>query len=448
MEALEYLKELHQDRPTLKEVKKGVIDGSDRYVYVGPQLEDGGMPLTYMRRVSDLSKFEAELEEPGENVFYSLNAFWKPRRRSEDIRHLRALYVDIDCYSVGKNPMEVLNELETNYIGNRIPDPNAITFTGRGLNCVWFIENAPKGALETWRRVGAYLLDTLRDFGADPKCSTDPTRVFRLPGSINPKSGKQVKLKLRHENKYALRDLHALYTPWEQATNKKVVHYKRKGYANAVKKNRFTWASLNTARLQDIRTLQNLRNSQRILEGYRETAVMWFHYFATCSSGSEIEAEEATRYFNSQFLQPISEKQLKGIMNYSYGHGKTWAESFANHQLYKVKPKTVVYGSGLLASNKRLIEMLNITPEEQKQMVTIIGEEEYKRRERIRATNNRRKNGQVERKEYLQEQQQATEDKLSQLKELLEANSKAKKTVLADQLGVSRQHLYRLLKQI
>ncbi|GEM_PF-6953659 len=38
MEALEYLKELHQDRPTLKEVKKGVIDGSDRYVYVGPYL--------------------------------------------------------------------------------------------------------------------------------------------------------------------------------------------------------------------------------------------------------------------------------------------------------------------------------------------------------------------------------------------------------------------------
>lgn len=448
MEALAYLQELHQDPPTQAEAKKGIVAGSDRFIYVGPQADDGKLPLIYMKRVSDLVKYAKEMEQARPNMFYSLNAFWKVSRKQEDIRHFRALYVDLDCYSVGLTPMEVLEQLENNYFGERIPEPNAITFTGRGLNCIWFIEKCPKGAMKTWQRVGQYLLDTLKCFGADEKCTTDASRVFRLPGSINPKSGEKVQLKLRHENKYSLRDLHVLYTPWEESSKRKVAHFKRKSLGNAVKANRFTWASLNTARLQDIRTLQSLRNENGIAEGYRETALMLFHYYAMCQTGDEKKAEEMTLHFNSQFLKPVRTNAIKDIARYSKGHAIKWSESFANLQLSKVKPNTLVHNSGLLISNEKLISMLGITAEEQQQMLTVIGEEEYKRRERLRAERNRRKAGQVERAEYLAQQKSITDDKLEQLRQLLADNPKAKKTHLAKELGVGREYIYDLLKKL
>lgn len=448
MEALAYLHELHGDSPAEQQeyIKKGKRPGEDRYIYAGPVSEEGTFPSVYMRKVSDLDKFEGTINTPAPNVFYSLNAFWQPSRKTDDVRHLRALYVDLDCYAVDKSPMDVWVEIEANYIGSRIPEPNAVTFTGRGLNLIWFIEHAPKQALQHWTRVGSYLLRTLEPFGADPKCTTDVSRVFRMPGSINPKSGKQVELTLRHENRFALRDLHSLYTPWEDKQPKRnVVHMKPKGVDTA-KGNGFTLRTLNKQRLQDIKTLQAMRNEEGIAEGYRETAIMWHHYFALCVDGSD-KAIEQTEYFNSNFIKPISESKLKGIINYSKQHGNNWLEAYANLAL-KIKPRQRVTGMGLLASNAKLIEMLGITPQEQRSMTTIIGEEEYKERERIRSMNNRRKAGQVERGEYLAEQAKKTDDKLEQLRALLEAKPKAKKTELADKLGVSRQHLYRLLKEI
>lgn len=197
--------------------------------------------------------------------------------------------------------MDELAEIESDYIGSHIPEPNVITFTGRGFSLIWFIEHAPKQALQHWTRVCSYLLRTLEPFGADPKCTIDVSRVFRMPGSINPKSGKQVELTLRHENRFALRDLHSLYTPWEDKQPKRnVVHMKPKGIYTA-KRNGFTLRTLNKQRLQDIRTLQALRNAAGIAEGYRETAVMWHHYFVQCVTGSYDEAVKQTMYFNSKF---------------------------------------------------------------------------------------------------------------------------------------------------
>ena len=60
----------------------------------------------------------------------------------------------------------------------------------------------------------------------------------------------------------------------------------------------------------------------------------------------------------------------------------------------------------------------------------------------------RRKKGDADRASYLASERQKTEDKLLLLRDALKANSKAKKTELAKELGISRMHLYRLLEQL
>ena len=52
------------------------------------------------------------------------------------------------------------------------------------------------------------------------------------------------------------------------------------------------------------------------------------------------------------------------------------------------------------------------------------------------------------REDYLKECAEKTDNKLERLRELLQNNPKIKKTVLAKELDISRQHLYRLLKEI
>ena len=50
--------------------------------------------------------------------------------------------------------------------------------------------------------------------------------------------------------------------------------------------------------------------------------------------------------------------------------------------------------------------------------------------------------------QYNSERAAQSNDKLEQLKKLLKSNPKMKKTELATKLAISRQHLYRLLKEI
>ena len=56
---------------------------------------------------------------------------------------------------------------------------------------VWSIEKVPYKALSLWKAVQEYLYSQLKEFGADRK-ALDVTRILRVPGSINSKSGTRV----------------------------------------------------------------------------------------------------------------------------------------------------------------------------------------------------------------------------------------------------------------
>ena len=81
--------------------------------------------------------------------------------------------------------------LEENYFNKLIPRPNLIIDSGRGLALIWNIEKVPHMALPLWKAVQEYLYSQLKEFGADRK-ALDATRILRVAGSINSKSGTRV----------------------------------------------------------------------------------------------------------------------------------------------------------------------------------------------------------------------------------------------------------------
>ena len=74
------------------------------------------------------------------NAYVSQNTFYKPQRRIENIKELRAIYIDIDCHKTKYSKEAVKFFLEKDFYGTKIPQPNFLIDSGRGLYYVLLID--------------------------------------------------------------------------------------------------------------------------------------------------------------------------------------------------------------------------------------------------------------------------------------------------------------------
>lgn len=146
----------------------------------------------------------------GENVYISMNTFCVNERTVDRLKRLNAFYVDIDCYKLGLNKMIVLEELELDYFEKIIPTPTFVIDSGRGLYLIWKLRNEDRNALPRWTKVQNHLIDTLKDFGADPACK-DSARILRIPFSQNSHSGTEVEILQFHDLTYTISDIQQEY---------------------------------------------------------------------------------------------------------------------------------------------------------------------------------------------------------------------------------------------
>jgi len=125
-----------------------------------PQTTDGW--ITLAKKDPEIKRFYQKHYKPeelagaiskwtGEDIYYSQNSFFKPQRRTDNIRQLRSLYVDLDVYNIGVSPEWVLGKLEMEYFRKSIPEPNMVIFSGRGLVLIWNIEPVPYMAMPLWK---------------------------------------------------------------------------------------------------------------------------------------------------------------------------------------------------------------------------------------------------------------------------------------------------------
>ncbi len=146
------------------------------------------------------------------NSYVSQNTFYRPQRRIENIKELRAVYIDIDCYNSKYTKDAVKYFLEHDLYGHKIPRPNYLIDSGRGLYYVILIKPVPSMAMPLWYAVQRYLFNSLKQFGADPN-ALDPTRVLRIVGTMNSKSGTCVEVLDAYDYEYSLREIQEEYLP-------------------------------------------------------------------------------------------------------------------------------------------------------------------------------------------------------------------------------------------
>ena len=297
-----------------------------------------------------------ELKFDEDNVYITLNTFYKTYRRIECIKELNALFIDLDIYKTGFTKEQILINLNENYFKQSMPIPNFIIDSGRGLYLIWLIKKVPSMALPLWKAVEEYFYKTLKEFGADRQ-ALDATRILRVPGSFNSKTHTEVKIIDNYDYLYELREIQSEYMP--ELSEKALV---RRGRPKKVKYI-FRERSLYYARIMDIIKLCELREYD--LKGHRELILFLYRYYLCYFTEDVEKALYDTLELNSMFKQPLAEKEV------------TRATKSAE-TVFKKENKDYKY------KNETLINLLEISDEEQREMITIIDDEEYKRRKRLR----------------------------------------------------------------
>lgn len=371
----------------------------------------------------------------GEDVFFSQNTFYRPQRSIQTVRQLRSLYTDIDFYLFNYDPSWVMGKLQHEFFGQSIPEPNLIIFSGQGIVLIWLLEPVPYKALPLWQAVQNHFLSKLEELGGDPKAA-DAARVFRIAGSINSKNGAEVRAEFRHEHKYELRQLQYDYLP-ELNDELNPTKKKRPGRKKKVAQ-LFNTYKLHYARLMDLVKLVELRDYE--VTGHRELICFLYRYWVCCYSNDPAEALNQTMTLNLQFTAPLP---LREVERATDSAEKAW-EARNNEEANRIAIEKGYPGAGYNISNKKLINWLEISEEEQAQLQTIIDVLEKNRRKRIANMEMRREQGVKPREEYLKQEQKKTKDKLVLLRAEIRKNPDIKNKELAELLGVSLPYVKKL----
>lgn len=369
----------------------------------------------------------------GEDVYFSQNTFFKPIRRIDNIRQLRSLFVDLDVYNYNLTPEWVLGKLEFEYFRQAIPEPNLIIFSGRGLVLVWNIDPLPYKAIPLWRAVETYLVNQLKDLGADSK-ATDPARIFRLAGTINSKNGQVVRTEYRHSYRYDIHDLQHDYLPELPKAPKQ-----KKARPQGSIINLFNLYSLHMTRARDIAKLVELREGD--VTGYRETICFLYRYYICCCSADPERALEDTLNLNSEFLHPLPIREVKTATKSAERAWKAKTDAKAN----EIAKAAGYPGAGYNIGNQKLIDWLDITEEEQRHLDTIIGRDEKNRRRREKY---QKQEGNKSRAEYDRSRKKNAAERADKLRALIEEHPDWTYAKLAEELQVSVKTIQRTLKNL
>ncbi len=376
--------------------------------------EDKLIPVREQRtyRLSELRQVLGQLAgQP--DVWIAQNEYTKPNRQSRNLGLLCVCFVDVDYYkckvTTWDRPEQVAVALLDYLDQHGIPRPSVIVASGRGLQIKWLLEPLPAEALPRWNAVQKELTQKLAEFGADPQAK-DSSRVLRLVGTINSRSGTMVRviyadttrmhdfdqladavLPLPRKQLQAEREARLLVFRGDKPKPKERQEPRAEITGLRQKSVRQLWQ----ARLDDLHTLAKLRGWLAGAPEGMQDITLWIATCATAWTQPSPWINKAKATLAKAFTPTWSETETHAVLS-----------STCNRQLQAERGEVITFNGVEVdpryrLKNETLIELLRITAEEQRHMTTIISREEKLRRGRERKRNARRNAGVIDRQAYL-----------------------------------------------
>ena len=310
------------------------------------------------------------------NVFYTPNTVKSWERRKRNVCALNAFIVDLDYYNENLTREQVLFALPFVLTDYNIPYPTAIQDSGNGLYLIWKLNNQivnDQVMVRLYERITSTLSERLKEIGADPK-ATDVLRLFRLPGTINYKKDKGKKysqvLELNEHLIYDLDDFsEEILPPLKRKKKRKRKSPSKRGLRGSNKPSvgfLFNPYTLNMARINDFVKLVEMRDYE--MSGSRHIFIVYYIAFLM-QAGIE-NYQERAHELNDSLESPLREKTMK--------------YTFRSMEKKFNKDTDSLFEKSYIPTNETLINTFSISEQEQRELQTIISDEEYKRRERKR----------------------------------------------------------------
>jgi hypothetical protein len=383
-----------------------------------------------------------------EDVYISQNRFYGPRAMCR-LTQLSAMYADLDYYTipdlVGMHPLGVTALAFEDLERSKIPRPSLAIATGRGLALIWRHDPVPRAVLPRWKLCQDQIFEALKGLGADP-AARDAARVLRLVGTYNSKSATMVQTVWEDDAKgvWTFDELANEILPYTREELEKLRAERREssekqdsgGRSGSSKRRdnvekQFTITTLALGRLSDLQVLLKLRGQDTLPPGRRDC---WM-FVAGVAMAYLVEP---------QYL----ERELTALGRDHAGWGEAETRSRMASVISRAQDasagKTFEWnGKGrdprYRLTNRTIIEMLGITPSEEKRMKILISKATKKQRKTDRQKRKRRDEGAKDRDEYLEE---ARERKL--LAQELHSQGQSYRKI-GDQLSLSHTHVRRII---
>ena len=327
----------------------------------------------------------------GVNVYLS-QARFRGWRRTQLLSSVNALWLDIDHYKAGhrwSDAQALCALLRACDEGDpAVPLPSYVLASGRGLAAVWLVEVLPREALPRWQALEVALVNQFAGLGVD-RAARDVTRVLRLAGTIHTGTQRLVRClypDVGTPRRHAFDELCRVLLPYARPERFRAARAASKGKArsaepvctrrSAVRLVRLggresrLWAD----RLADLDTLLERRWFGVLPPGQRD---VWMLIAAAALS----------------WMIPASAARREARMLAIRAIGGDWGEREVAARLGTVLRRAEAAARGEVVSwqgvdvdpryryrTRTIVDLLQITLEEQRPMKTLFGSEESARR--------------------------------------------------------------------
>lgn len=287
-----------------------------------------------------------------QDYYLTANTFTGGDRNSANLFTLSNIVLDVDCHDASMTPKQrqhlldaFLFFLRADMIGSRdFLSPNTIVETGRGVQLWWAIEPVSKWKAQQYEAVREKLIGQLQKFledipalhglEIDKGASHNAAGVFRLPGSYNSKTGKRGRFELIHEERLDVLEEAKACAVYEIRRPESRIQYIPEGGLDSV-----GVALFRQAKIGQLLTLRQLCG-QKVGEELRDHFLFCLYnsWGRVCQDHEQIM--DKLEALNRRFASPLPDRELRAYM------------SSSNRRRYKL-------------TNKKIIDLLGITPEEQ-----------------------------------------------------------------------------------
>lgn len=309
-------------------------------------------PLTEVKQYIKLVHASTKLD-----YYITANTVKGTDRKREDLFGLQNIVIDVDWHS-HRNASD-LAQLFVWYAKRDlwntgvIPKPNSIVYTGRGVQLWWAIVPCYGGKgydislyhhnkiKNTFMNHLEALIDRYSEELEEPDFDRGPSSnlvgYFRIPCTFNTKAGRYGSLEILHTERYDQRELTLI--PDLETEDDTVEERGQVLMSDSDREVLRGYSTLGARRIMRLIKLRSLRDSE--IGSEKRDYYNFIVYNALRMSFDHEEAMIRLRLFNAGFKQPMSESELENCVGTAKKKG------------------------GYKCGNAKLIEWLEITPDEQ-----------------------------------------------------------------------------------